>query len=175
MPRKSATENVAKICSCVQWKACAHPWYVDLQGRGNHPRRPNERYRRISIWPAARGDVLREAQDEARRAITAWLDGRDPSACNRAIGRRSRSARGYRRRPEASPRPTSGEAHHAAEGAGAAVRRVAMSDITREALDAFRGSGPVAGNRNLAFLRACSTGRLRWACRSPFKVGTSRS
>ena len=28
MPRKSRTENVRKICGCVKWKDCAHPWYV---------------------------------------------------------------------------------------------------------------------------------------------------
>ncbi len=38
MPRTSRTDNVRKICTCVRWKTCAHPWYLDYQ-------RENVRYR----------------------------------------------------------------------------------------------------------------------------------
>ena len=72
MPRKSQTDNVRKLCGCAKWKTCAHPWYLDYQ-------RDRVRYRdnldKLIGRHAAR---LHRAKDEARRAIVAKLDGRDP-------------------------------------------------------------------------------------------------
>src|SRR5262245_25794645 len=82
MPRQSETGNVIKRCACLRprrW-SCGHPWYVDYKAPAEHASRPNERYRKNLDSMIGRhcGD-LREAQVEARRAIVAWLDGRDPA------------------------------------------------------------------------------------------------
>ena len=72
MPRKSRTENVRKLCPCAKWKTCAHPWYLDYQ-------RDNVRYRDNLDKLIGRHAVsFTEAKDEARRAIVAKLNGRDP-------------------------------------------------------------------------------------------------
>ncbi len=82
MPRQSDTGNVKTLCGCgrAQWSSCAHPWYVDYKAAKDHPTRPNDRYRKnLDVASGRHATNLREAQDEARRAITAWLDGRNPS------------------------------------------------------------------------------------------------
>ena len=72
MPRKSATGNVRKICSCQKWKTCAHPWYLDFQ-------RANVRYRdNLDHLIERHAGDFTAAKDEARRAIIAKLAGRDP-------------------------------------------------------------------------------------------------
>ena len=72
MPRKSQTENVRKICGCKQWKTCAHPWYLDFQ-------RDNIRYRdNLDQLIGRHAPDFTAAKDEARRAIVAKLEGRDP-------------------------------------------------------------------------------------------------
>jgi len=72
MPRQSTTENVRKICGCTTWKTCAHPWYLDFQ-------RDKVRYRDNLDKLIGRHPVgFTEAKDEARRAIVAKLEGRDP-------------------------------------------------------------------------------------------------
>src|SRR6185503_7560059 len=81
MPRHSDTGNVKKLCGCgrTKWSGCAHPWYVDFKAPKDHPRRPNQRYRKnLALAAGKKPANFREAQDEARRAITAWLDRRDP-------------------------------------------------------------------------------------------------
>jgi len=72
MPRRSATDNVRKICGCTKWKTCAHPWYLDFQKRKIRYRDNLDRL--IDRHPAD----FTEARDEARRAIVAKLEGRDP-------------------------------------------------------------------------------------------------
>ena len=72
MPRKSATDNVCKRCDCVKWKGCTHPWYLDYQHE-------NVRYRdNLDKLIGRHARDFAEAKDEARRAIVAKLDGRDP-------------------------------------------------------------------------------------------------
>src|SRR5690349_17516140 len=83
MPRRSETGNVKKICGCgrSKWSTCQHAWYVDYKATKYHALRPNERYRKnLDLVCGRHVGNLREAEDEARRAITAWLDGRDPAA-----------------------------------------------------------------------------------------------
>lgn len=176
MPRQSDTGNVKKICGCASWKTCAHPWYVDFKAAKWHATRPNERYRKNLDTLIGRHCVdLNDAKTEARRAIVAWLDGRDAS------------------RLQPSDRPTLAqviEAYQQRPGASRATWQIGpitrtkvqgrpfgqwrVEDITREALDNFRSQRPlVAGNRNLAFLRAM----CNWAVadglmpRTPFRVG----
>jgi integrase len=179
MPRQSDTGNVKKLCACgrAKWSACAHPWYVDYKAPKDHPRRPNERYRKnLDVAAAKHAANLREAQDEARRAITAWLDGRNPADLQPAD--RPTLAQlldVYVKRPDA------------AINDGLQVKRIVKAvvldrpfgdwraaEITREAVDAFRAQRPrVAGNRNLALLRAL----FNWAVvgglvpSTPFRVG----
>src|SRR5687767_10009820 len=73
MPRKSATDNVRKLCACAKWKTCAHPWYLDYQ-------RDNVRYRdNLDKLIGRHAADFTRAKDEARRAIVAKLEGRDPA------------------------------------------------------------------------------------------------
>lgn len=176
MPRKSQTHNVRKNCTCKHWKLCPHPWYVDYTASKQHPRRPNARYRKILDLAAAPAGSLREAQEEARRAITAWLEGRDPVLLQPTDRPTlAQVLKQYRQRPNASP----AEQYQVGKITAAIVQGQKfgdwrIADITREALDAFRAQRPkVAANRNLAFLRAM----FNWAVvdglvsRSPFRVG----
>src|SRR5688572_6194272 len=72
MPRQSRTENVRKGCGCVKWKTCAHPWYLDYQ-------RDKVRFRdNLDKLIDRHCKDFAEAKDEARRAIVAKLEGRDP-------------------------------------------------------------------------------------------------
>ena len=138
MPKQSDTGNVKKLCDCgrAKWSACAHPWYCDFKAPKDHPRRgisadhPNgERYRKNLNLSRGRcsGRRLREAQDEARRAITAWLDGRDPKQLQPAD--RPTLAKlldAYGKRPNASAAEAfQVKPDHDDDRAGAAVRRVA--------------------------------------------------
>jgi len=180
MPKQSDTGNVKKLCACgrPKWAACAHAWYVDYKAPKTHRRRPNERYRKnldqmIGDHPATWND----AKDEARRAIIAWLDGKDPAELQ--AGDRPTLAQvllSFRQRPDAAIN----EAAHF----GPITRTVVqgrpfgewrIADISREALEGFQRQRPrVAGNRNLSVLRAM----FNWAVvsglmpSSPFKVGT---
>src|SRR5687768_2438705 len=106
MPRQSETANVKKRCDCsrAKWSGCAHPWYVDYKAPKDHRTRPGERYRQnLDLAAGKHAESLREAQDEARRAITAWLDGRDPKDLQ--PGDRPTLAKAletYRQRPHAA-------------------------------------------------------------------------
>ena len=53
MPRKSRTDNVKKICGCVKWKECAHPWYVDYREGKEIGRRQGARARATQAARAA--------------------------------------------------------------------------------------------------------------------------
>ena len=124
-----------------------------------------------------RANNIREARDEARRAITVWLDGRDPLDL------------------QPSDRPTLAQAldqyvkrAHAPTNDGRQVKPITgtkvqgrpfgewrLAEMTREALEAFRAQRPtVAGNRNLALLRALFNYAVVAGLvpASPFKVGT---
>ena len=160
MLRHSDIGNVKKLCGCgrAKWSGCAHPWYVDFKAPKDHPRRPNERYRKhLELAGGKKAGNIREAQDEARRAITAWLDGRDPL-----------DLQPNDRPPLATVLKTYTERPNAGSGEAIQVGPITTTkvqgkpfgdwkaaDVTREALDAFRQQRPkVAANRNLALLRA---------------------
>ena len=51
MPRQSQTENVRKICGCVKWKTCAHPWYLDYQR--DKVRYRDDSRRQAALWVSA--------------------------------------------------------------------------------------------------------------------------
>src|SRR5580765_3233174 len=72
MPRKSRTSNVRKLCGCVKWQTCQHPWYLDYQ-------RKKVRFRdNLDKLIERHAKDFTDAKAEARRAIVAKLDGRDP-------------------------------------------------------------------------------------------------
>lgn len=160
MPKQSETGHVKKLCGCgrAKWSACAHPWYVDYKAPKDHPKRPNDRYRKnLDVAAGTHAANLREAQDEARRAITAWLDGRNPldlQPADRPTLAQVLAA--YVTRPNAA----ANDAVQVKRVTGTVVQGRPFGEwraveITREALDAFRAQRPkVAGNRNLALLRA---------------------
>lgn len=171
MPRTSKDGNVGKICGCVRWKECAHPWYVHHQAKGR-------RFRRNLDNLIGKHCVdIAAARAEARRAIVAWTDGRDPRDVQ--PGDRPTLAQlleAYRKRPGASA---------AEEAQARPIERVTINgrrfgachadEITRDMLEAFRRARPrVAANRDLALLRAM----FNWAVlgglvpATPFKVAT---
>ena len=178
MPRRSATGNVRKRCGCGRRWTCAHPWYIEYKASTKDRRRPGERFRRNLDGLIGRHcDSLRDAQAEARRAIVAWLDGRDPAELQ--PGDRPTLAElieAYEQRPGASAAGkeqvgpiTSADVQSRPFGSWL------VEDISREALESFQRQRPVvAGNRNLAYLRAM----FNWAVTdgllsaSPFKVGS---
>jgi integrase len=144
----------------------------------SHPLRPGQRFRTnldalIEFHPSN----LSEAKTEARRAIEAWLHGRDPAAlqpADRAMLAQAFEA--YQRRPEA-PATEVGQARVIGRTVvnGRPFGEWCLMEITREAIEAFRRQRPrVAANRDLALLRAM----FNWAVLSelvpatPFKVGT---
>jgi integrase len=190
MPKHSENGHVRKRCPCgrTKWPACSHPWFTDFKAPKDHPRRGiseqhphGERYQQnLNVIAAANDRAapqgLREAQDEARRAITAWLDGRDPQTVQPTDRPTlAKMLDVYGKRPNAS----AAETFHVKPITATVVQgrkfgEWRAADITREALDAFRAQRPkVAANRNLAFLRAA----FNWAVvdglvpRSPFRVG----
>jgi integrase len=172
MPRKSKTENVRKICGCAKWKTCAHPWYLDYQ-------REKTRYRdNLDKLIGRHCKDFAEAKDEARRAIVAKLEGRDPKglvpADDPTVGElldafdaeRPRQDRWQVGRIKATEVPTPDGIRP--------IGRVRASTLTPDILKAFRAKRPlVAGNRDLALLRAV----CNWAVlggllpSSPFRVG----
>lgn len=179
MPRQSETGNVKKLCACgrPKWAACAHPWYVDYKAPKTHRRRANERYRRnLDQLIGQHPESFNEAKDEARRAITAWLDGKDPADLQ-ASDRPTlmQAIEEYGKRPDAAvDEPAQIGPITKTKVQGRPFGEWRLADITREALEAFQRQRPrVAGNRNLAMLRAL----FNWAVvaglveSSPFRVG----
>lgn len=172
MPRKSRTENVRKLCDCAKWKTCAHPWYLDYQ-------RDKVRYRdNLDKLIGRHPKDFADAKDEARRAIVAKLEGRDPAGLvpqdDPTLGQlltefnreRPRLDRWQIPRIEATKIPTPDGLRP--------FGSVRASSITPDMLKAFRARRPlVAGNRDLALLRAV----CNWAVlggllpRSPFRIG----
>jgi integrase len=172
MPRQSETGNVRKICGCVKWKVCAHPWYLDYQRNkvrlrenldnliGRHPRDFND------------------AKDEARRAIVAKANGLNPKGLvpddDPTLAQLLTE---YDREKPRHDRWQIGRIGATKIPSPDGARRFGdwrVSTITADALKQFRRQRPlVAGNRDLALLRAA----FNWAVvggimpRSPFRVG----
>ncbi len=172
MPFKSSTDNVRKRCDCVKWKTCADPWYLDYQKDG-------VRFRdNLDKLTGRHADDFATAKDEARRAIIAKLEARDPKglvpqddptlAEMLAAYTAERPAYDQYQVPKllavdvlspSGPRP---------------MGKWRISTITLQTLKDFQASRPhVAGNRDLALLRAA----FNWAVlkglvpRTPFRVG----
>ncbi len=179
MPRTSDTGNVRKICGCgrAKWSTCAHAWYVDFKAPIGHRRRPGERLRKnLDLFAGKHAASLFEAKGEGRRAIEAWLEGRDPKELQPADRPTlTQLLDDYARRPNASPNDKPQvNAITSAIVMGQAFGTWRAADITREALEAFQAARPrVAGNRNLALLKSM----FGWAVRggllpaTPFRVG----
>ena len=73
MPKPSKTDNVRKRCACRKWMTCSHPWYLDFAHE-------KIRYRdNLDKLTGRHAGDFQMAKDEARRAIQAKLDGRDPA------------------------------------------------------------------------------------------------
>ena len=163
--RNTARRATLRSCGCgrAKWSICSHP-YVDYKVPKDHKRRSNERYRKnLDLVAGKHVDHIRDAQDEARRVITAWLDGRDAKdlqPCDRPT--LAATLKEYSERPNAAKngalqiKPLTSTSVN-----GRAFGEWRLLDITADAIDAFRLLRPtVAGNRNLALSRApCSIGR----------------
>jgi integrase len=178
MPRKSDTENVRKRCVCWKarardrrWRTCEHPWYLDYQ-------REKDRFRdNLDVLIGRHCADFREAVDEARRAIVAKLEGRDPKGLvpsdDPTLGQLLDE---YDREKPRLDRWQIGRIKTAAIEA-VSIKRfgdVRASTVTADMLKAYKRTRPlVAGNRDLALLRAM----FNWAIagglveRSPFRVG----
>ena len=173
MPRTSRTDNVRKICTCAKWKTCAHPWYLDYQ-------RDNVRYRdNLDKLIGHHAASFTDAKDEARRAIVAKLNGRDPKDVQPSDDPTlAELLTAYEReKPKRDrwqiPRILSTEIP-APVGGLRLFGSWRASDITLATLKQFRERRPrIAGNRDLALLRAV----CNWAVlggllpRSPFRIG----
>jgi integrase len=172
MARASTTEHVKKICGCAKWKECAHPWYLDFQEK-------NIRYRdNLDKLAGRHAADFTEAKTEARRAIVAKQQGRDPRGLVPADDptlaqvlaaydqERPRADRWQVGRIVATPVPSPDGLRTFGEWRASA--------ITADTLTQFRRLRPlVAGNRDLNLLRAA----CNWAVlggllpRSPFRIG----
>jgi integrase len=172
MPRASRSENVRKLCGCAKWKICTHPWYIDFQ-IGARRYRPN-----LDKLIRRHAPAFTEAKAEARRAIQAWLNGRDAAdllPSDRATLAAILDAYPSTTRRDVAAcrnqiRPILRTVVH-----GRAFGEWPADEITRDMLEAFRRKRPrVAGNRDLGLLRAA----FNWAVlnglvpTTPFKVGT---
>lgn len=67
MPRVSRSNNVRKICRCIRWKTCGHPWYIDYQV-GNTRYRPN-----LDKLTGRHAQSFAKAKVLAKSAILSWL------------------------------------------------------------------------------------------------------
>jgi integrase len=170
MPRQSQTDNVRKRCTCVKWKTCSHPWYLDF-------RQDNLRFRDCLDKLIDRHcEDFAEAKQAARRAILAKLEAHDPKGLlPQDDPTLAALLTAYHARQEAKPRE--------AEQHGPITRTLVhgkpfgtyrLSTITHETLEAFQDERPrVSGNRNLSYLRMA----FKWAIRkkllthSPFVLG----
>jgi len=175
MARHSRTGNVRKLCGCKGWKACAHPWYLDFRpARGRRVRRNLDE---LIGYHARDFDA---AKREAERAKVAIRDNRDPKDLQ--PGDRPTLAQlleEYQRRlgaslNDAAQIPAIVRTIVPAPAGAIAFGEWTATEITTSAIEAFRAQRPkVAGNRNLALLRAM----FNWAVlrrlvdQSPFRVG----
>jgi len=172
MPRKSQTDNVRKICGCTQWKTCGCAWYLDFQ-------RDNVRYRdNLDQLIGRHAPDFTAAKDEARRAIVAKLEGRDPKGLLPADDPTVAVLLAeYDREKPRKDRWQVGRIGRTELRAATGLRPFGtwrLSEVTVETLTQFRRQRKrVAGNRDLALLAAAFTwGVLRGLLpRSPFRVG----
>jgi hypothetical protein len=94
MARSSKADHVKKICGCVKWKECAHPWHVYY--REGIEIGPNGKIREKGIRCRLSKLVGREPLDyadakaEARRAISRGRAAATRQTCCQPIGRRLR-------------------------------------------------------------------------------------
>jgi integrase len=170
MPRRSETDNVRKICGCAKWKTCAHPWYLDYQ-------RDKVRFRdNLDRLTGRHAADFTEAKDEARRAIVAKLEGRDPKGLVPSDDPTiAQLLAEYDRENPRADRWQIGRINaQTVPGISGTFGQLRASTVTADTLKAFRRTRPlVAGNRDLALLRAV----FNWAVlgglvpRSPFRVG----
>ncbi len=181
MARRSETDHVKKICGCVKWKECGHPWFISY--REGKEVGPSGKVRERGIRCKLSTLVGREPKDfadakaEARRAIVAWKDGRD--ARQLLPGDAPTLAMvldEYGKRPNGAPidRYQRGPMLTTVVN-GKPFGEWGAAEVTREMVEAFRRKRPaVAANRDLALLRAM----FNWAvlgglvATTPFKVGT---
>jgi integrase len=181
MPRKSQTDNVRKICGCVKWKSCTHPWYLDFQ-RGKDERGRPVRWRDNLDNLIGRHCVdFTEAKDAPRRAINAKLEGRNPAGLLPADDPTlSDLLEAYNReRPGAPGRrrwqiPKIASIELPAPGGMRRFGDWRASAITTETLKQFRRLRPrVAGNRDLALIRGAFNSAVLSGLlpRSPFRMG----
>ncbi|HXG57079.1 MAG TPA: site-specific integrase [Vicinamibacterales bacterium] len=167
-----------KRCDCAKWKTCEHPWYLDYQRGKDHRCKP-VRYRdNLDKLIDRHCSDFASAKDEARRAITAKLEGRDPRGLVPTdeptvadllaafTAEKPRNNRWQVGRINATNVPTPDGLR--------AFGNVRAHIVTPDTLKAFRLQRPlVAGNRDLALLRAT----FNWAVlrgflpRSPFRIG----
>jgi integrase len=177
MARHSDTGNVKKICGCVKWKECAHPWYVDFQeGKEVVDGKMRHRALRKKLGPLVGREPLdfADAKAEARRAIVAWKDGRDATALLPGdVVTLATLLEKYGERPGGASRDSGPIVKAIVNGRKLGEWRADV--ITRDMIEAFRRDRPtIAGNRDLALLRAA----FNWAVlgglvpATPFKVGT---
>lgn len=167
MPRKSLTDNVRKVCGCVKWKSCSHPWYLDYQ-------RDKVRYRdNLDLLIGRHAVDFTEAKDEARRAIVAKLEGRDPKGLVPSDDPTlAQLLAGYlRERPRKDPYQAKVIVKTAV--GGRAFGDLRLSTVTTDTIRQFQRVRPiVAGNRDLNLLRAA----FNWAIAggllkaSPFRI-----
>lgn len=174
MARPSKTEHVKKICGCARWKDCAHPWYVNYREKDGNGLR-----RKLSLLVGREPVDFADAKDEARRAITAWKEGRDARNLLPVDAPTLTVADlldAYGKRPGAGPidRFTNGPAMKTAVSERP-LGEWKAAEVSTETIKTFRRQRPiVAGNRDLAMLRAI----FNWAVledllpTTPFKKGT---
>jgi integrase len=157
----------------VNWKRCAHPWYVDYRDKTRGALR-----RRLGPLVGREPTDYADAVEEARRAIVAWRDGRDPASLLPADEPTlAELLEGFARdRPRGDPWQVQRIARTVVPTLDGMrpIGQVRAKALTPEILKAFkRARPPVAGNRDLALLRAA----CNWAVlggllpRSPFRIG----
>lgn len=173
MSRHSKTENVRKICGCAKWKTCAHPFYVDYREKGRGALR-----RRLGPLVGREPKDYAEAIAEARRAIVAWQDGRDPRTLQPADDPTvAQLLAEFDRETPRVDRWQIGRICATKVPTPDGVRRfgdVRAGTLTPELLKAFARLRPrVAGNRDLGLLRACCNRAVLGGLldHSPFRVG----
>lgn len=173
MPRQSQTDNVRKICACAKWKTCAHPWYLDYKDKTKGRLRRN-----LEKLIGRRPVDFMDAKIEAKRAIVAWLDGRDPKGIVPSDDPTvALLLTEYDREKPRVDRWQVGRILKTELHSPSGLRRFGdwrASAITPDTLKEFRRTRPlVAGNRDLNLLRAAFNwgvlGRL--LPHSPFRIG----
>jgi integrase len=176
MPRKSPTDNARKICECAQWKTCAHPWYVDFrEGKEVVDGKVRIRGLRRKLEPLVGREPVdfADAKAEARRAIVAWKDGRDPKGIIPEDDPTLQQLLDDYERERPRKDPYQARVVNKTVVGGRAFGEWRISEITTDAVKRFQRARPrVAGNRDLGLLRAA----FNWAIAggllkaSPFRV-----